>query len=61
MKQGLWMKTRQQIVRGFASEYAKGTKCQKGVILDYLCASKGWSKPNARRRLATEATKKMRQ
>ncbi|MDO5745824.1 MAG: integrase, partial [Micrococcaceae bacterium] len=51
------MKTRRQIVRGFASEYSKGTKGQKGVMLDYLCASTGWSRANARRRLGTEAAK----
>lgn len=57
MKQGLSLKTRQRIFRGFANEYAKGTNGQKGVMLDYLCASTGWSRVNARRRLATEAAK----
>ena len=51
------METRQQIVSGFAAEYAKGTKGQKGVMLDYLCASTGWSRANARRRLAAELRK----
>jgi hypothetical protein len=54
MKQGLSMETRQELVGGFAAEYAKGTKGQKGVMLDYLCASTGWSRANARRRLAAE-------
>lgn len=41
MKQGLSMETRQQIANDFATGYAKGTKWQKGVMLDYLCASTG--------------------
>jgi hypothetical protein len=54
MKQGLSMNTRHQIVKGFAKEYAKATKREKGILLDYLCASTGWSRANARRRLSTE-------
>lgn len=55
MKQGLSMETRQELVGGFAVEYAKGTKWQKGVVLGYLCVAIGWSRANARRRLAAEA------
>ncbi|WP_411734379.1 hypothetical protein [Paeniglutamicibacter sp.] len=54
------METRQELVDGFAVEYAKGTKGQKGVMLDYLCAATGWSRANARRRVVAALRKPAR-
>lgn len=51
------MTTRHQIAKGFALEYAKATKREKGILLDNLCAATGWSRANARRRVTTEFAK----
>lgn len=53
-KQRLSMNTRHQVSKGFAKEYAKATKREKGILLDYLWAATGWSSASARRRLSTE-------
>ncbi|WP_411733676.1 hypothetical protein [Paeniglutamicibacter sp.] len=60
MKQGLPMETRQELVGGFAAQNAKGTKVQKGVMLDGLCELSGWSRAKARRHLAAEVRKPAR-
>lgn len=51
------MTTCHEIVKGFALEYAKATKREKGILLDNLCAATGWSRANARRRVTTEFNK----
>lgn len=58
MKQGISMGARREITRATALAYAGGTKGQKGVMLDSLCGSMGWSRANARRQLVAAAARK---
>jgi len=52
------MGARREITRATASAYVGGTKGQKSVMLDNLCASMGWSRANARRQLVAAASRK---
>ena len=45
------MSARREITRKHAAEYAKASKKTKGVMLDLLVTTTGWSRANARRAL----------
>lgn len=47
----LSMSARREITKKHAAEYAKTSKKAKGVMLDQLVATTGWSRANARRAL----------
>jgi hypothetical protein len=51
MGQSLSMSTRREITKKNAAEYAHASKKAKGVLLDQLVATTGWSRANARRAL----------
>ena len=40
------------ITQKYARAYAQASKKDKGMLLDEVCAVTGWSRDNARRRLA---------
>ena len=46
------MASRADITRKYALAYARASKKDKGTLLDEVCAVTGWSRDNARRRLA---------
>src|SRR5690625_418922 len=48
----LSMASRADITRKYALAYARASKKDKGTLLDEVCAVTGWSRDNARRRLA---------
>lgn len=49
---GLSMGARVEITKKYATSYRKAVKKDKGRILDKVCEVTGWSRDNARRRLA---------
>jgi hypothetical protein len=49
------MRSRAEITKWYAAEYAKAGKKAKGLVLDEVCSVTGWSRANARRRLAAKA------
>jgi len=49
--QTLSMSARREITKKHATEYGKASKKAKGVMLDQLVATTGWSRANARRAL----------
>lgn len=49
------MATRSEITAKYARAYAKASKKDKGQLLDEVIAVTGWSRDNARRRLAKAA------
>lgn len=49
------MGSRAEITTRYAREYAKASKKDKGRLLDEVVAVTGWSRDNARRRLARAA------
>ena len=51
MGQTLSMSARREITKKHAAEYARASKKAKGVMLDQLVATTGWSRANARRAL----------
>ena len=51
------MASRAEITRRYAKAYARASKRDKGRILDQVVEVTGWSRDNARRRLATAATR----
>jgi hypothetical protein len=55
MESGLSMKSRAEITTRFAKAYVKAAKKDKGRVLDQVMSVTGWSRDNARRRLAEAA------
>ena len=55
MESGLSMTSRAEITTRFAKAYVKVSKKDKGLILDQVMSVTGWSRDNARRRLAEAA------
>jgi hypothetical protein len=58
MGQSLSMSTRREITKKLATEYRQGSKKSKGLMLDQLVATTGWSRANARRALAAANKRK---
>jgi len=54
----LSMSARREITKKHAAEYAKASKKAKGVMLDQLVATTGWSRANGRRALTAAAKQK---
>src|SRR5690554_6949499 len=54
----LSMSVRREITKKHAAEYAKASKKAKGVMLDQLVATTGWSRANARRALTAASKRK---
>ncbi len=52
---GLSMAHRKAVTKEMLKRYAKGSKAEKGRILDELCALTGWTRRHARRALAGAA------
>lgn len=52
------MSARREITKKHAAEYARASKKAKGVMLDQLVATTGWSRANARRALTAAAKRK---
>ena len=55
MGNGLSMASRTEITSKYARAYVKAPKKDKGLILDQVMSVTGWSRDNARRRLAEAA------
>ncbi|HTY32148.1 DDE-type integrase/transposase/recombinase, partial [Mycobacterium sp.] len=55
MGSGLSMASRAEITTKYAKAYVKASKKGKGLILDQVVSVTGWSRDNARRRLAEAA------
>lgn len=55
MGSGLSMQARHEITKKFARQYAAAAKKDKSRLLTEVCAITGWSRDNARRRLAQAA------
>jgi integrase-like protein len=55
MESGLSMSSRAEITTRFAKAYGKASKKDKRLILDQVMSVTGWSRDNARRRLAQAA------
>ena len=49
------MTSRAEITTKYAKAYVKGSKKDKGLVLDQVVAVTGWSRDNARRRLVAAA------
>jgi hypothetical protein len=60
MESGLSMAARAEIVSKYAREYRRASKKERGRLLDEVVAVTGWSRDNARRRLAVAAKPKPR-
>lgn len=58
MGQSLSMSTRREITKKHAAEYRYASKKAKGVLLDQLVATTGWSRANARRALTAASKRK---
>jgi hypothetical protein len=54
----LSMSARREITKKHAAEYANASKKAKGVMLDQLVATTGWSRANGRRALTAAAKRK---
>ena len=52
------MSARREITKKHAAEYARASKKAKGVMLDQLVATTGWSRANARRALTAARVRK---
>jgi hypothetical protein len=48
---GLTMSQRQAVTKAIAARYRRGSRGEKGVILDELCATTGWHRNHARKAL----------
>jgi hypothetical protein len=55
MGSGLSMASRAEVTTKYARAYVKASKRVKGLILDQVMSVTGWSRDNARRRLAEAA------
>jgi transposase InsO family protein len=55
MESGLSLASRAEITAKFAKAYVKASKKDRGLILDQVMSVTGWSRDNARRRLAEAA------
>ncbi|TFB94916.1 transposase [Cryobacterium sp. HLT2-28] len=58
MGESLSMSARREITKKHAAEYARAPKKAKGVMLDQLVATTGWSRANARRALTAASKRK---
>ena len=58
MGQSLSMSARREITKKHAAEYARVSRKAKGVMLDQLVATTGWSRANARRALTAALKRK---
>jgi len=58
MAKDLMMATKKDLTKGYAGEYRRASKKQKGAMLDELCAATGWSRVNARRAIRQAAARK---
>ena len=54
------MATKRDLTKAYAREYARADKKTKGVMLDQLCDTTGWSRVNARRAIRQAAARKGR-
>jgi hypothetical protein len=54
------MAERKAVTRQMATRYRKGSKAEKGRVLDELCALTGWTRRHARRALARAVAQKGR-
>jgi len=54
----LSMSARREITKKHAAEYARASKKARGVMLDQLVATTGWSRANARRALSAAGKRK---
>lgn len=54
------MATRRDLTKAYARDYARADKKTKGVMLDQLCDTTGWSRVNARRAIREAAKRKGR-
>ena len=52
---GLSMAQRKAVTKEMLKRYAKGSKAEKGRLLDELCTLTGWSRRHARRSLTAAA------
>lgn len=52
------MRARREITKKHAAEYARASKKAKGVMLDQLVATTGWSRAHARRALTAARVRK---
>ena len=52
------MSARREITKKHAAQYAKASKTAKGVMLDRLVLTTGWSRANARRALTAAVKRK---
>ena len=55
----LSMDARREITRSLAKKYAAAAKKEKGLILDHVTATTGWSRANARRQLVAVVVEEM--
>ena len=53
------MSSRAEITTRYARAYVKGSKKDKGLVLDQVVEVTGWSRDNARRRLVAAASKSL--
>jgi transposase InsO family protein len=58
MGESLSMSARREITKKHAAEYQRSSKKAKGVMLDRLVATTGWSRANARRALTAASRRK---
>lgn len=58
MGESLSMSARREITKKHAAEYQRSSKKAKGVLLDQLVATTGWSRANARRALTAARKRK---
>ena len=58
MGKTLSMSARREITKKYAAEYGKASKKAKGVMLDHLVATTGWSRANARRAVTVARKRK---
>src|SRR5665811_495559 len=58
MRNELSMQSRAEVTTKYAKAYVKGSKKDKGLVLDQVVAVTGWSRDNARRRLTAAAQRR---